>query len=100
MSVIKIYSVFDSAVKTYNRPFFAETDGAALRTFRMAINDPASPFYASAADFTLYSLGQFDQDTGLFDTGAPDNMGNGLTFKDQEIEALMLRHVPAITNQE
>jgi len=56
----QIYTVFDSKVAGYLRPFFAQTKGAAVRDFSDAVNDPAHSFNRHAEDYTLFELGTFD----------------------------------------
>lgn len=64
-------SVRDSAVDQYNRPFFALSDGDAIRSFTDEVNRAESPMGAHAPDYVLFKLGTFDGDTGLFDTVPP-----------------------------
>lgn len=63
---LQVFSVFDSAVQAYDRPFFARTVGEAMRSWEQVVNDGQSPMSNHPADFTLFHLGEFDQATGVF----------------------------------
>ena len=73
MSKLKIFAVRDQAVDAFNRPFFSPSRGLAVRSFTDEVNrsDPANPMYAHHEEFVLYELGQFDEETGIFETINP-----------------------------
>jgi hypothetical protein len=62
-----VYSVFDKAVNAYMQPFFCRSTGEALRSFTDIINDTKTNFHQHYVDFSLYELGEFDDNTGQFD---------------------------------
>lgn len=89
---MKIFSVYDSKASAYIQPFFATTDAVAIRMFEEAISDPNHQFNKWAGDYTLFSLGEWDENTGsIFAFDTPYNLGTALTFKSQ-------RQPAAITN--
>lgn len=61
--ILKIYTVYDSAVGAFMQPFFARSHGEALRNFQDAITDTKGPF-KHAADVSLFHLGAFDDENG------------------------------------
>lgn len=63
---IKMFSVFDSAIGAYMTPFFSQSQGAAIRSLGDAANDPSHPFHKHSLDFTLFELGEFDDNSGEF----------------------------------
>lgn len=80
--IIKAYTVYDSATEAHMRPFFALTDGEAIRSFSDAVNDPQSAFSKHPADFTLFSIGEYDDNLATFSNNdAPRNLGGAITFK-------------------
>ncbi len=86
--IINAYTVYDSATEAHMRPFFAQTDGEAIRSFQDAVNDPQSAFYKHPADFTLFAIGSFDDSLAVFDNKhAPVNLGGAITFKIEEPHA-------------
>lgn len=77
-----VYSVFDSKAGAYLQPFFAANDALALRAFSGALFDDNHPFARHAADYTLFGLGQFDDETGFLESyPGSTNLGNGLQLK-------------------
>lgn len=61
---MKIFSIYDAAVETYLNPFFAKTMGSAIRSFSDGVNDETTMFNKHANDYTLYQIGEFDEDSG------------------------------------
>lgn len=76
------FAVFDQKAEAFLRPFFAETKGLAIRSFRDAVNDPAHEMCRHAADYTLFHIGSFNQANGEFEVQRPVSLGNALTFKE------------------
>lgn len=70
---MKLYcmSVFDKKVEAFLQPFFCRTIGEAVRSFTEAVNDPGKQFGRYAGDYSLYRLGEFDDNSGKFDSGEP-----------------------------
>lgn len=68
---MKIFSVYDKAVKAYLPPFMCRAHGEAVRSFTEAVNDPAKSFGRHATDYLLVYLGEFDDGTGLYDCHEP-----------------------------
>lgn len=61
----KIYTVYDAKAEAYLTPFFAMTNGLALRSFSDAVKDPEHPFCKYAEDYTLFLIGEYDDKTGI-----------------------------------
>lgn len=75
---MKIFSVYDSKAEAYLQPFFTNTDGAAIRMFSDVVNDPDHGFSKHPGDYTLFSLGEWDEVTGQFAIAATAyNLGVG-----------------------
>lgn len=68
---LHVYSVFDKAVGAYLQPFYARSQGEALRSFSEAANNGTSNFAKYPLDFTLVRLGEFDDNSGVFLTNDP-----------------------------
>lgn len=70
---LQVFSVFDRAVGCYLQPFYARSHGEAHRMFEGACMNPEHVFAKHAADYRLYHLGEFDEETGAFSMrDAPD----------------------------
>ena len=61
---LKMFSIFDSAVKAYNQPFFMLTQAEALRAFTNLATDPQSNISRNPSDYHLFFLGTYDNTTG------------------------------------
>lgn len=62
--ITKLFAVYDSAVSAYFRPFHMLTKGEALRAWIDACNDPKSPFSQHPECYTLFEIGEFDDQSG------------------------------------
>lgn len=71
---LHVYSVFDKAVGAYLQPFYARSNGEALRSFTEACNNGDSVFSKHALDYTLVRLGEFDDNSGVFNTVEPQRV--------------------------
>ena len=76
----KIYSVHDSAAKAYLPPFFMRTNTEAERAFETTVKDENSQFNKYPGDYTLVSMGTFDEDTGLITATEPQIIANATKF--------------------
>lgn len=82
---VQVFSVHDSKAEAFIQPFYAPTVGVACRMFEQACNDETSDFNKYAGDYTLFHLGEFDQDSASFNIHqAPVNLGLAITFINQE----------------
>lgn len=79
-----MYAIFDDKAKTFTQPIFRTQDGMATRDFATLVNDQDTPFGKYPADYTLFKVGMFDDGTGEVENQPPENLGNGVTYKDYE----------------
>jgi len=61
---LQIYSIFDTASGTYQRPMFARADGEIMREFQNISNDDNHPCGEHPEDYSLIRLGNFNDQTG------------------------------------
>lgn len=68
MSKLVVVAVQDNAVGSFNRPFFVQSTGQAIRAFSDEVNRVASdnPMNAHPGDFALFHLGEWDDFNGKF----------------------------------
>lgn len=59
------YSIFDTKALQYHTPFFAPTDGAAVRMLQELVSDPNTMIGRHPSDFTLFSIGSYDDQKGV-----------------------------------
>lgn len=75
---IKIYAIFDAVAKAHLQPFFAFSDPLAARMFTQAVNDQKSTLWANPVDYTLFRVGEFDDETGiLYPVAKPELVVSG-----------------------
>lgn len=77
---LSAFTVRDSCAEAFIRPFFAQSPGAAIRSFSDEVNGGDSPVSSHPQDYTLFEIGVFDCLTGILDAHEPRSLGNGATF--------------------
>lgn len=79
----KIVAVLDAAASTFGTPFFVVSTGQAVRSFKDEINRPAedNPLNRHPEDFTLYCLGEYDDETGEI-VPALEHVARATDFKE------------------
>lgn len=83
--LLKIFALYDSKAEAYNKPFYQQTTGAALRDFEEACKQPDSMIAKYPADFTLFEIGVFnDEDCEIIMHNAKINLGNALEYSTQK----------------
>lgn len=80
--MMKAYSIYDQAAKAYMQPFFTSADGLAARMFSNLVNDGQSQVSGHPADFTLFGVGEFDDQTGVFQAVQPVAICTALSVKE------------------
>lgn len=78
MTIMQVYCIRDSKADVFNLPFFQVNEAVAVRTFQTMVDDPSSQIHAHPGDYALYGLGEYDDDTGLFNTIDPHLIMLGL----------------------
>ena len=68
---LKVYSIYDVKTEVYNQPFFMHRDAQATRSVVDLVSDPQSSVSKHPEDYILYRLGEFDDNTGVYDPVTP-----------------------------
>lgn len=68
---LRAYSIYDVKALNYHAPFFAHTDGSALRSFADLANDANTTIGRHPTDYSLWCVGEFDDYTGFVTHFAP-----------------------------
>ncbi len=74
----QIYSVYDMATGTYQKPFFAPADGLVTREFQDICSKADTPYFAHPEDYTINRLGSFDDQTGKLSDEMNECLATGL----------------------
>jgi len=79
----KVFAIRDRAIDSYGQPFFAPSSGAAIRSFSDELNRPdeRNALSKHPEDYDLFALGEFDDQTGEFDTTRPAQLAVGKDLK-------------------
>lgn len=62
---MKVFAIYDSKACAYLLPFFSPNRAVAMRSFTRAVSDEQSDFHRFAGDYTLFELGEYDEDQGI-----------------------------------
>lgn len=69
--LLRAYSVYDRKALQYHPPFFASTDGQAVRSFGDLANDLNTNIGRHPADFVLFLIGFYDDSNGSLESTNP-----------------------------
>jgi len=84
--ILKIFSVYDSKAESYMAPFYFHAIGQALRAFTDTANDTKSSMFKHAGDYTLYCIGDFDDQTGKVQDLRHVNLGKAIELQNKELQ--------------
>jgi hypothetical protein len=80
----KLFSVYDSKIESYDKPFMAKTRGEAIRGFRDFVNEKDNMVSRHPEDYTLFEIGEYDEEKGLLlPHKAHHNCGKALDYKEK-----------------
>lgn len=81
--ITQLFSVYDSKAKTFFKPFHCQNANVAERTFRTVVNDKTTEISKHPADYTLFFIGYFDDETGAVEPcSVHTNLGLGSQYVD------------------
>lgn len=75
-----MFSLFDTKTGTFATPFFMNHRGAAFRAVMDVASDMTTSIGRHPADYALYELGLFDDQTGRLEPCHPLNLGSAVQF--------------------
>lgn len=83
----QMFSIHDSKAAAYLPPFIIHRNEMAIRLFSDMVNNPDHQFSKNPADYTLFLIGEYNDEKGAVTEGLNLSLGNGLEFVRQiEIE--------------
>ncbi|QXP08053.1 MAG: nonstructural protein [Arizlama microvirus] len=82
---MKIYALLDTKSGTYGVPFFQRNDTTAARAISLEVNrnDESNMLNKYPEDFTLYILGEYDEETGLITAQTPAIVTNASKLRKE-----------------
>ncbi|WNK14178.1 MAG: nonstructural protein [Microvirus sp.] len=63
-----LYSIYDKQLAEYSTPWVAQNDNAAKRAYERLAADSTTDVNFRPTDFDLFSVGYFDEESGLFES--------------------------------
>jgi len=63
---MKAFAIYDSKTEFYSMPIFCRSFGEAVRIVSQAATNPQSTVSISPGDFTLFEIGEWDDQKGLY----------------------------------
>lgn len=80
----QVMSIRDAKTEIFSQPMFFVTKGVALRAFMDEVQRPNSDVSKHPEDFSLWSLGVFDDQRGEFmGLPAPERLALAIDFKKE-----------------
>lgn len=80
----RVFSVFDVKAGAHLQPFFSPTKATAIRSITELVRDDKHQFGKYPSDYTLFFLGEFDDEKGMFTLmPAPASLGVLVEFKQE-----------------
>jgi len=84
--ILKMFTVYDSKAEAYLPPFFLRSTGEAVRSYEHVCNDPNHAFFKHPADYTLFCVGEFDDNSCSINVlQAIENLGCAIEYKNSPI---------------
>jgi len=71
LAKLKAFAVFDSKIESWHPPMFFQHTGQAERTWMELCRDTQSMLNKHEADYVLYQIGEFNDDTGILTSITP-----------------------------
>ncbi len=81
----KMFTIHDSKANAYLQPWFLTQAAMAQRAFMDCVNDKKHNFGRHPEDYTLFNIGEFDDQTAKVTYEIPTSLGNGLEYVKTEI---------------
>ena len=75
---LNVYTIFDTASGAYMRPFFAMSDGEALRGFKDISLDADHAIGKHPEDYSLWRIGTFNDNTAKIEGEAKECLATAL----------------------
>lgn len=78
---VKCYVIHDVKAAIFLAPFFMANDNLALRAFSdLVTSEEDNQFMKHPSDYTLFCIGDYDDNKGILEGSGPRPMGNGIEF--------------------
>lgn len=89
-NVQSMFCIYDNKAEAFQAPFFAPTEGAAIRMIMDALRQPDTLIARHPADFNLYHVGFFHSKTAVLTPVNPRNMALLVDYLPKEQQGSLL----------
>ena len=69
---LAVFAIFDQAIEAYMKPFFAQSEGQAVRMFEDEVRNEASPLFAHPEHYMLFRIGNYYDGEGRLEPLLPE----------------------------
>lgn len=69
--IAKMYSVYDAKAGSFAQPFFSQNEALAIRAVSAVMQDERHTFWMHSEDYSVYLLGEWDDETGRIEAIQP-----------------------------
>jgi len=76
-----MFAVYDSKAGAYLQPFFMRSVPEAIRAFTDTVSNPDTAFHRHGEDFTLFQVGEYDDQTGEVSPIRHNALGKAIEFQ-------------------
>jgi len=76
----QVIAVQDIKVGAFSKPVAVPTDGAGVRAFQDAVNDPSTEYNKHPEDYSIFNLGTFNDQTGELITAKPTHLASAVAL--------------------
>lgn len=77
----KVMTIRDEKAEIYINPFLVRTTGEAERVLTDLLNNPQTNIAKYPESFSLWELGEYNDNTGIFDTHEPRHVINAIDLR-------------------
>jgi hypothetical protein len=79
--ILQVFTIYDSKIESYYKPFYALTKGEAIRSLTDELQQKDSMIAKHPSDYTLFHLGEYDDSTAQFNSlNTPHSLGVATEF--------------------
>lgn len=83
----KMFTIYDSKAETYSSIMLQNTTASFMRGFANEVQKPESTYHMYPADFTLFEIGEYDDQTGQVQAyQAKKSLGLALDFLQESMK--------------
>lgn len=80
MRMFKMCSIHDSKAMAWSVPISFQAAGQAIRAFSDQVNNPESDFGRHPEDYSLFVVGEFDEQSGNVVSVVPEVLATGVNL--------------------